>query len=479
MDVLLVNSRHNGSAEIPPLGLEYLAAVLLQSPLTVSILDLDTNCHSDIHESLRHELSAHTPQVVGVTAMSDSFTSALQILGIVKNYNPDILTVLGGMHATVRYEAILDNHDAVDVIVRGEGDYTFKEVVSHHLSRKSFGSIDGVSYRQNGHVVHTRERGLIKNLNALPLPAHHLVANTDYATRSISTSRGCVQNCSFCSIQSMYHRTVRVRSIESIIDEIEELVMNGARRIMFTDDNFTFSTTRITHLCQTIKARRLNRRAVFYAEGRIDDICRSPSMAGILSDAGFRGLYIGAESGSDAILRYYRKDITTEQIRQGVFYCIEQNLTPVVNFILYGPRDTVGTMKETISLAKRLFENGAEIAYAEALTPYPGTPLKDELEMNGRFRESEGVFYFDSYSGLDIDRTLELLNAARLITYLVRKDDTLFEARKAYYELSYLDELLDNRVPSDFEALRRRGDPGEIDGNTVHQVYGHIRSLLH
>lgn len=220
---------------------------------------------------------------------------------------------------------------------------------------------------------------------------------------------------------------------------------------MFTDDNFTFSLKRVQRLCSEIFKRGLHEKVVFYAEGRIDDICRTPVMAQILSDAGFRGLYVGAESGSEKILDYYRKGITPDDIYKGVSYCVEQNLMPVVNFILYGPRDTVETMRKTISLAKKLYENGAEIVYAETLTPYPGTPIKEELERDGKFRESQGIYYFESYEGLEIDRILQLCNAARDITYLTHKDDPFFEMKKVYFELGCLDELLCGNVPYEFE----------------------------
>lgn len=478
MDVLLVNPKYNGKSEIPPLGLECIAAVLLKNDMSVSIIDLDVH-PSHVYDYLLTQLQADKPEIVGVTSMSNSFESALKVCRTVKEVDPGILTVMGGIHATVLSDSILEKHKVVDVIVRGEGEISFLEVTQSFLHNIPFGNIEGISFRNGGNVVHNGDRKFTKDLDSYPLPAHDLVKNEGYKTRSISSSRGCFHNCSFCSIQSLYHKIVRTRSISNVIDEIESLIDCGAKRIMFTDDNFTFSLKRVQYLCGEIIRRRLHEKVVFYAEGRIDDICRTPVMAQILSDAGFRGIYVGAESGSEKILNYYRKEITPDDIYKGVSYCVEQNLAPVVNFILYGPKDTVETMKQTISLAKRLYENGAEIVYAEALIPYPGTPIKEELERDGKFRESQGIYYFESYEDLDIDQILQLCNAARDIIYLTHKDDPFFEMKKVYYELTYLDELISRKMPSEFMKLYSYlRDEGNLQ-ESISDIYKSITNLIH
>ena len=479
MNVLLVNPEYNGKSDIPPLGLECIAAVLLKNDMSVSIIDLDVHPSPHVYDYLLTQLQADKPEIVGVTSMSNSFESALKVCRTVKEVDPGILTVMGGIHPTVLSDSILERYKDVDAIVRGEGEISFLEVTQKFLHNMPFGNIESVSFRNGENVVHNRDRKFTRDLDSFPLPAHDLVKNEGYKTRSISSSRGCFHNCSFCSIQSLYHEILRTRSISNVIDEIESLIGCGAKRIMFTDDNFTFSLKRVQHLCGEIIRRRLHEKVVFYAEGRIDDICRTPVMAQILSDAGFRGLYVGAESGSEKILDYYRKEITPDDIYKGVSYCVEQNLAPVVNFILYGPRETVETMRQTISLAKKLYESGAEIVYAETLTPYPGTPIKEELERDGKFRESQGIFYFESYEDLDIDRILQLCNAARDITYLIHKDDPIFEMKKVYYELAYLDELISGKMPSEFMKLYSHlRDEGNLQ-ESISDIYKSITNLIH
>lgn len=479
MTVLLVNPQHNGKAEIPPLGLEYLASSLQNEGVATAIVDLDIPGKDNGHEYLLSQLKSYSPDIVGVTALSDSFKSAHAVCRMTKEYSKGILTVLGGIHPTVVSDAILETFDEIDVVVRGEGEVTLRELVTSYHLKKPFAAIKGISFRDRGRIINTGHRELIKNLDALPLPSHDLVNNENYVTRSISTSRGCFHACTFCSIQSLYKRIVRVRSIESIVEEIEQLINLGAKRIMFTDDNFTFSFQRVGHLCDEIIRREYHKKVTFFAEGRIDDICKTPIMAQIMSDAGFKGLYIGAESGSLEILDFYNKKLTPDDIIRGVSYCIEQNLPPIVNFILYGPWDTTDTIQATIGLAKKVYESGAEIAYAEMLTPFPGTPIKEELERDGKFRESDGIYYFESYQDLDIERILKLCAASRDMAYLVHGSDFLFSAKKPYFELSYLGELLGDEVPPEFTALYERHHELDAARNLIEEAYHNVRNLLH
>jgi len=478
MDVLLVNPRYNGRSEIPPLGLECIAAILSEHAIDAAIIDLDI-CHHEIHDYLSHLIEDLMPKIVGVTAMSHCFASAITVCQIAKDHDQNILTVMGGIHASVLYDSILREQQAIDVVVRGEGELSFLALTQNFLEGRPFSHIDGISFHNNGKIVHNNNRELVNDLDSFPLPSHDLIENEKYRTRSISSSRGCFHHCTFCSIHSLYGNSIRIRSINTIIEEIENLIRCGARRIMFTDENFTFSFKRVKHLCSEIVRRRLHEKVVFYAEGRIDDICQMPIMAHVLSEAGFRGLYIGAESGSKEILNYYRKGITPDTIVQGVSYCVEQNLMPIVNFILYGPRDTVNSIRETINIAKKVYESGAEIVYAEMLIPYPGTPIKTELEKEGKFKETDGIYYFEPYEGPDIEWILQCCNAARDMAYLTHKDDLFFSTKKAYFELSCLDELLENRIPSEFEELYRHH---LLMGNVpepIDDTYESVGKLIH
>ncbi|HOD34273.1 MAG TPA: radical SAM protein [Syntrophales bacterium] len=455
VDVLLVNPRFNGRSELPPLGLLALASVLLKEDIGIEVIDLDLGT-ADAAERVLSESLTRKPRVLGVSAMTDSFQSALEICRRAKAADPAVLTVMGGVHATVLHDTLLRDHDVIDAVVRGEGEIAFPELVKRFLGGRDLGGIEGVTFRREGVIVCGKDRDLIRDLDALPVPAHHLVENGSYTTRNISSSRGCARQCAFCSIRALYRSRVRARGVESVVSEIETLIGLGAKRILFTDDNFTFSLPRVRDICNGILEGGFHKEVEFFAEGRVDDICRNPIIAGVMSNAGFRGLYVGAESGSEEILRYYRKDISPDDLLRAVSMCVEQNLTPVVNFILYGPMDTADTIRQTAALARKVFEMGAEIAYAEAIIPYVGTPLQEWLERDGKFRRAGDVYYFDSYRGMNIDSVLRLTSLSRRLARFVYRGDPLFGMRRVYYEMGFLGELLERLFPPAFEDVLQK-----------------------
>lgn len=459
MQVLLVNPPFGGRTDLPPLGLLSLAGGLLQDGAAVEVLDLDVSAAADPPARLDEALARLRPGIVGVTAMSDSFLSALSVCGRVKSRLPGALTVLGGIHATILGDRILRDCGDVDLVVRGEGETAIREILRAHRAGSRFNGIAGVSFRQGGRVIRNpRREG--EDLDGLPAPAHHLVDGKRYWARGIASSRGCARRCTFCSIRSLYGGTVRARRTEGVIDEIRVLDAAGARRVFFSDDNFTADAGRVGALCRAIAGEGFHRRIRFFAEGRIDDICENPMLPGLLAEAGFGALYFGAESGSQTILDDYRKGITPATIERCVRLCVEQDLTPVVSFILYGPRDTVATIRETLALARRLFENGAEIAYTEMLIPYPGTPIQARLAKDGRFRESGAVYYFEPYSGLDTDRVLGLFALARRLAALLHRNEPFAQDRRVYREFGFMDELLAGRVPVGLDAFLAGLDEG-------------------
>lgn len=446
MNVLLVNPPFGGKSELPPLGLLSLAAVLLQEDHAVEVLDLDAVPAPDPMAVLGETLARFEPAVVGVTAMTDSFPAALESCRCVKARNPAALTVMGGIHATVHDREILSTCPDVDVVVRGEGEYILRDILRARSAGLPLSGIEGLTYRNGRAAVRNRRRDVEPCLDAYPTPAHHLVSGRGYRARGVSSSRGCSHRCTFCSIRSLYGRTVRFREIGGLLDEIGLLADLGAESVYFSDDNFTADAARAAYLCHAIEAQGFHRRMRFFAEGRIDDVCANPMLPGILSGAGFGALYFGAESGSREILEGYRKGITPADIERCVSLCVEQNLTPVVSFILYGPRDTFDTIRETLALARRLFESAAEIACTEMLIPYPGTPIQARLSKDGKFRRKREVYYFDSYRGLDTERVLKLMRAARRMAASTYGDEPFAQQRRLYREFGFLDDLLAGRI---------------------------------
>ncbi len=444
MKILLVNPAFDGRAEVPPLGLLCLAAVLIDNGIDTRVTDLDVQeprSGNDPCQKLHEVISGFGPSVLGVTSTSRNFDSARQVISCAKGFSPGIVCVLGGVHATVAYPGILENIPALDFLIRGEGEYSFLQLVRRLAEKRSFEHIEGLSFRSGTGIVHNPRGGPV-DLNGHPMPAHHLIGNGGYRARSISAARGCFHGCTFCSIKEMYGTSVRLRAVASIVEEIHCLTTLGARRIMFTDDNFTADHSRVARLCGAINKMGLAGRAEYIAEGRLDDIARNPLTAQVLGESGFSYIYAGAESGSQRVLDYYRKKTTPEAIFEGAVHCLNNNVMPVVNFILLGPRDSVRTIRETILFARRLFESGAQIAYTETLVPYPGTPVRMQLAKKGRLLEKDGIYWFEPAGEPGYEEFISLFAMARETARQRFGHRQLFDQQRVYLELGCLDEVL-------------------------------------
>ncbi len=445
---MLVNPAFDGGAEAPPLGLLCLAAVLIEGGFETRVMDLDVPHAAGPHDRLREEVETFSPSIIGVTSTSRNFGSALNDIRSAKEISPGLISVMGGVHATVANRGILENVPELDFLIRGEGENSFLQLVRNLEAESNYLDVDGLSFRSNGAIVHN-PHGRPADLDEFPLPAHDLVRNGDYATRSISAGRGCFHGCTFCSIKEMYGSSVRFRSIRSVAEEIHRLISLGARRIMFTDDNFTADRGRLAGLCGAVVKTGLAGRAEYIIEGRLDDVARHPLSAQVLGESGFRYIYAGAESGSQRVLDRYIKRTTPDVMLKGAMHCLENNVMPVVNFILFGPFDDIGSIRETLSYARRLFESGVQIAYTETLTPYPGTPVREWLKKENRLCERDGIYWFETDGYPGYEEFLSICKAAREHAQKSFGHMPLFDQQRVYYEMGCLDEILSEYAASD------------------------------
>jgi radical SAM superfamily enzyme YgiQ (UPF0313 family) len=227
-------------APAPPLGLSYVAAAFERAGAEVRFFDYIVSRYSP--EKLRLEMEAFQPHVVGTSSVTLNFPGAAAILETAKAIDPDVLTVMGGPHVSFDVEGTFDTYPGIDMIVIGEGEQTIDELTACGFRRADFPKIRGIAYRENGGVRVTEARPLLNDLNALPLPARHLLPLSRYQALgfpiSMITSRGCPYQCIFCQGRRMVGSKVRQRQAQAVVDEIEDILSYGIDRINIADDLF-------------------------------------------------------------------------------------------------------------------------------------------------------------------------------------------------------------------------------------------------
>ncbi|MFX0023109.1 MAG: B12-binding domain-containing radical SAM protein [Candidatus Hermodarchaeota archaeon] len=362
----------------PPLSLLTLAGATRDLNHYIEILDLNVDPSYRI-DKLEQKIQQY--DMIGITCMTSTFGLALKICKIAKNYN--ISTILGGFHPTL-VPNIIEEFDCIDMICRGEGDITFREL----LEGKPKDQILGLSYRKNGVVIHNPDRPLFKNLDKLPFPENDLVHSKPYHYLWVpawvcETSRGCPFKCNFCCVTQFYRATYRTKSPERVIKELMR-VPNTTKLILFADDNFTLQKKRATEICKLLEKTKLSKRFMFICQSRVDDIANNPDMVKTMSKAGFICIFLGFESFKQMSLNYMEKQYTLDKVRKSINICHKNGIMVFGSFIIGNIGEDVKDTRRTFKLMKEL---GIDLIITCPITPFPGTPLHDDAVEKGWISE--------------------------------------------------------------------------------------------
>jgi anaerobic magnesium-protoporphyrin IX monomethyl ester cyclase len=392
--VTLVNPPYpKGAHQHPPftpLGLGYLAAILLKNKYKVDVIDCQVLNTS--YKEVKQKLIKRKPDIVGITSTTLTYKSALQIAKIAKELNPNCLTILGGCHATFWDNKVFQDSQYIDIIVRGEGEQTILELVDRFEKDKPFHDVLGITCKNGKEIVQNPLRPYIEDLDSLPFPAHHLwqishLKKYGKVIFPVMTSRGCTFWCEFCTAVRMFGRRYRARSPKNVVDELEFLQKNyGAEQFTFYDDTFTVNQARTAEICEEIIKRNL--KIEWDCETRVDMV--SKELLQKMKKAGCFAVWYGLESGSQKLLNAMGKGISLNQVLRAFKWTKDVGLMAVVGVILGSPNETKETAWETIEFVERL--NPDDVGYYIA-TPYPGTPMYDAVKEKGWLRVTD----FDRY----------------------------------------------------------------------------------
>ncbi|MDD8026062.1 MAG: radical SAM protein [Acidobacteriota bacterium] len=383
--------RWSGGSSMPPLGLLYIGAVLEREKIPVEIVPCNVLGlgWKDIIRKIRRD----RPDIVGVTITTENRFQAFKLVRLAKRAHPGCWTVLGGPHASMAAEDCLRHIPELDVVVRGEGEMTMLEMcrVWDSASRsdapprlESLHDVPGLVLRKNGEIAGNAPRTPIADLDSLPFPAYHLVPFEKYnfafevpghgplPAANIMTSRGCPFACNFCATPVNWGRTVRMRSPENVVREIELLKARyGIKVVFFFDDTFNASPKRADAICDLMIERKLD--VFFKCDVRLDIMSRELLLK--MKSAGLFHLSYGLEAGSDRV----REEIVGKRIEMADFHnltawCVELGIIANVFFIFSHPTETWREAQETIRIIEE-YKDRIEGSVA-ILHIYPGTPLE-------------------------------------------------------------------------------------------------------
>jgi radical SAM superfamily enzyme YgiQ (UPF0313 family) len=345
-----------------------------------------------VRETLLRLLETHQPEVVGLSVMTFQRPTARKIIGLVRERRPHATVVVGGYDPSLAPEAWTD---VADVIVRGEGEITFRELLRAIEAGRSSEGIAGLWFRNGDGWSHNPPRPVSRlGTGEIRLPdrASRVLEGYTLLGRKVDvveTSRGCTFDCSFCSIIEMRGRNFHRFDFERVIADIRDAQARGARAIFIVDDNVTLDMKRFEALCQAILDARLER-IRYIVQAMTSAIANAPeSLVPLMRRAGFRYVFLGIENVLDDDLEFLKASAKNAERDHGqrvgnatVKACERlhaEGIYVVGGLIVGNPGDTREKIEANLDFAARY----VDWPYIQHPTPYPATPMARELSSRG------------------------------------------------------------------------------------------------
>ena len=347
--VVLINPSEN-----MPYGLMYIAGYLRKANISVSIQN---------HPYIKGE-----PWVVGISSMFTVDAWKVKMWAeYIKTIHPDTTVVLGGNHASTNAEELI-KLPYVDKVVVGEGEYAMWKIAC--------GS-QGKIYRESNLLI-----------DCIPIPAYDLVDVEKYITEGVNpfsmrkrtmaiiSSRGCPNDCAYCSIKAVWGRSWRGRSPQLVVDEIEYLQKTyDVHEFSFLDDSISIDAKRLEGMCKEIIKRNL--KIKWTTPNGIAHWTLTNHLLSSMKESGCYRITFGIESGSPKIRKYIGKDYSLEQATGLINYGNRIGLWTITTNIIGLPYEDVADINATLDYA---ISCGTDLACFYELIPHQGTRIADDVD---------------------------------------------------------------------------------------------------
>ncbi|MEK7775796.1 MAG: radical SAM protein [Planctomycetota bacterium] len=389
MKILLVKAPSTMHVVQIPIGLGYLSSYLRSKLKDVEIEILDCLLKRYNHHQFSAYVREKRPDIVGVTAFSMEIESALRCCEIVKDYNKNIITVVGGPHATNEQGEVLSNR-CVDFIFRSEAEVAFYEFIKEIENGRNFHKVPNLGYKENGKPLFNPIKA-IENLDDLPMPDYELMhferypktyIMKYYPSGCVITSRGCPFPCTYCSARQMSGDKFRSISSRNIIEEIRYLKERyHIKEFQIWDDNFTLNKKRVHDFCELLEKEKINLKWWCPNGLRLETL--DAELIRRMKQTGLYSIAIGIESGSEKIQRDMKKNLNLEKIREVITLGNQYGIRMQGFFIIGYPTETREDILKTIQLAKELPLKRASFLLFQ---PLAGSEIYKQLKEQGKLQ---------------------------------------------------------------------------------------------
>ncbi|OQY52985.1 MAG: B12-binding domain-containing radical SAM protein [Desulfobacteraceae bacterium 4572_89] len=397
MKILFVNPAcldkrvFNDDDKVIPIGLYYMAALLLENKFDVRILNLASpagidemqgqktqprqNSNDSVHDSAQDPILAFTaviekekPNFIGFSVTNPTRINALACARAARKILPHAWIVFGGPAPGFMGDYLLKTCPEIDIIVRGEGESTCLALVKSIKKGESFKGrnvkgIKGILFHENNKIIDTGPAEPIQDLDSLVHPSKYFVF------QHLSMSRGCPGKCTFCNSPKFWGASgIRFHSAQWLAMEIQALAKKGITHFYISDDTFTMDRNRVIEFCSLIISAGIT--ITWNAISRVDYIDKE--LLSNMRKAGCIQISFGVESGAEKIKKTLGKPMSNKKCIQAFSLTLSHGIMPRAYFIYGSPGETWDTIQESVDLLIKLRPLGA-IFYM--LVIFPGTHL--------------------------------------------------------------------------------------------------------
>lgn len=385
----------------PPLGLAYLASMLLESGLEVACVDaiaedIDNivECDGFMYQGLSIDATVaridENTGMIGVSCMfSQDWLYTKDLLRAIRKRFPDKPIVVGGEHVTAMPEFCLRDCPEIDCCVLGEGEETLVELAQHWHHRR-FEAIDGVAFLRDGEYLQSQPRSRIREVDEIPHPAWEMFPMEVYLetrnghgvyrgrTMGILATRGCPYKCTFCSNPVMYGKLYIPRDPGDVLDEIEKYIHQyNCTNVDFYDLTMILKREWVLEFCRQIEERGLKFTWQLPTGTRSEVV--DDEVAAALYRTGCRNITYAPESGDPVTLDLIKKRVKLPNVIQSVKSSLRSNINVKCNIIIGFPDETRRGVWRTMKFCWKLAVIGVHDVGIFLYSPYPGSKLYDEL----------------------------------------------------------------------------------------------------
>jgi len=396
-----------------PIGLGYIAAVLLREGIEVTIYNQDIHHYTEEH--LTEYLDNNRFDAVGVSIIGGyyQYRKLLKLSRAINRSRQRPFYIIGGHGPSPEPKYFLKKTRA-DAVVIGEGEITIINLLSAIGCHNPLSAVKGIAYRDGESVVVNERQPLIEDIDTIPLPAYHLfpmdvyrlvrhphARNTDFAMNML-TGRGCPFHCNFCYRMD---EGFRPRGNKAIIEEIRFLKDKyRISYILFHDDLLMSSIARTESLCLDLIKSGL--KITWGCNGRLN--YARPNLLKLMKEAGCVFVNYGIEAMDDQILKNMNKALTTKQIIKGIEASIDAGISPGYNIIFGNIEEDKRTLKQGVEFLLK-YDDGVQLRNIRPVTPYPGSDLYYHAIDKGLLKDCQ-----DFYENKHLNSDLMAVNFTKL-----------------------------------------------------------------